>query len=430
VLWSDSGSGGEDEIVHRPRPRPAHFDRLPDDVRCKRIVAKLKEIAYDPNRRPAEGAKESKTIYPLDPIAFSRKQRVEKAKLEAAKLEAAKHEAAKWNVAKVEPVEVEAPKLEAPKLDAATLKAASLGTASAAPAFPLSSATSHVSVESNSTIANANLSASPPKTELKPKPVAARPGPPLPSKMVAFKKDLLDQFYFDQESIMAENLGAPLRGNDGIYVFVDLSNILHGLEKHIEDRPYLMGAAKPTTTNNRSTPRPMLDFDALSLLMERGRPATRRFMLGTWPPFRSEPFHKMVEKSRKRGYETVIWKKVPQDPVPTKGPVSWKEQGVDEGIQLQIVDAILMMPPGTMVVATGDGARSTLGDGFCSYIEKALALGWKVELMAWGSSTSKKYLDVNWQYQWKAQFHFVDLGDFAAHLFELPVLTQRSPAKK
>jgi len=403
-----------------------HFDCRPDDVRRERMVAKLKEIAYDPNRRPAEGAKESKTIYPLDPIAFFRKQRAEKAKLEAAKLEAAQQDAAKWNVAKREPVE-----LEAPKLDAASLKAASLGTASAAaPALPLSSTASHVSVESNSTIANANLLASPPKTELKPKPVAARPGPPLPPKIVAFKKVLPDRFYLDRESIMAENLGTPLKGNDGIYVFVDLSNILHGLEKHLEDRPYIMEAAMPTTTKNRPIPKPMLDFGALSLLLERGRPAARRFMLGTWPVFRYEPFHRMVEKSRKRGYETAIWKKVPQDPAPTKGPVSWKEQGVDEAIQLQIVDAILMKPPGTMVVATGDGARSTLGDGFCSYIEKALALGWKVELMAWGSSTSKKYLDVNWQYQWKAQFHFVDLGDFAAHLFELPVSTQRSPAKK
>jgi hypothetical protein len=191
-----------------------------------------------------------------------------------------------------------------------------------------------------------------------------------------------------------------------------------------------MEAAMPTATKNRPIPKPMLDFGALSLLLERGRPAARRFMLGTWPVFRYEPFHRMVEKSRKRGYETAIWKKVPQDPAPTKGPVSWKEQGVDEAIQLQIVDAILMKPPGTMVVATGDGARSTLGDGFCSYIEKALALGWKVELMAWGMSTSKKYLDVNWQYQWKDQLRYVDLGDFAAHLFELPVSTQRSPAKK
>jgi hypothetical protein len=389
VLGSEAGSDGEEEILVRPRARLSAFDSQSEDVSQEQVLAKFQEVAFVHNHGPAEGAKHSKAIGPPDPLADFKKQKAENAKPDAAKVEAV------------------------------TLNAAS------APAIvlPISSGVSHVSLESNPTAANANQPASPPKKpELKPKPIAARPGPPLPAKIIDFKTFLPAKFPFDKESIMAENLGTPLTGKDGIHVFVDLSNILHGLQKYLEHRTYITEAALAASPNKRRVPHLSLDFDALSLLMERGRPAARRFILGSWPVHTSVTFNRMVEKCKRRGYQTVIYQKVPVDPNHSKSPAHWKEQGVDEGLQAKMAESLFFgtYAPGTMIVATGDGARSTLGDGFSAYIDQALKNGWKVEIMAWGSSTSKRYLDVNWQYQWREQVRFVNLEDFSAHLFEHP----------
>jgi NYN domain len=256
---------------------------------------------------------------------------------------------------------------------------------------------------------------------------------PLSTKIAVFKKFLGDKFYFDEATITAENMGTPLTAPAGVHVFVDLSNILIGLEKYVDEHPYVAVRGALTSTKSGLTQRPGLDFEAFSLLMERGRPAAKRFVLGSWPVYRSNAFSKMLDKARKRGYETIIWQKVQrrlegpqlvkspdQQRTPTKTGAGWMEQGVDEGIQLKIADSLLFETAQTMVIATGDGAKSTLGPGFAKYVEKALELGWKVELLAWSKSASLKYRDVNWQFQWEGQFRFVDLEDFAEHLFAQP----------
>jgi hypothetical protein len=292
----------------------------------------------------------------------------------------------------------------------------------------------------NSTGGRISLSLSPPKPEVK-KP-ASRPGT-LVANVEAFKKLLTVKFHDDEATIIAENMGTPLTAPTGLHIFVDLSNILIGLKKFIDEHPHLAMRGAPTPTKSTPARTPGLDFDTFSLLMERGRPAAKRFVLGSWPIHRSDMFNRTLGKARKRGYETTIWQKVqrlpegpqlmkpsgPQRTLPKAG-AGWMEQGVDEGIQLKMADSLLFEEPQVMVIATGDGAKSTLGPGFAKYVEKALELGWHVELLAWSKSASLKYRDVNWQFQWQGRFRFVDLGDFAQHLLVQPSAVQKNAGKQ
>jgi hypothetical protein len=77
------------------------------------------------------------------------------------------------------------------------------------------------------------------------------------------------------------------------------------------------------------------------------------------------------------------------------GRVRYREQGVDELLQLKLHQALVSPeadppPPGaTIVLATGDGASGQFNeDGFVGVVRTALNKGWTVELYAWGGGIS------------------------------------------
>ena len=75
---------------------------------------------------------------------------------------------------------------------------------------------------------------------------------------------------------------------------------------------------------------------------------------------------------------------------PPKTKQRWREQGVDECLQLKMFQSVVREgPPGTIVLATGDAAPSEFNAaGFPGNVEYALNRGWHVELYAWESCLS------------------------------------------
>lgn len=80
--------------------------------------------------------------------------------------------------------------------------------------------------------------------------------------------------------------------------------------------------------------------------------------------------------------------------------VKYREQGVDELLQLKLHQAIASadelphpLPPGsTIVLATGDGNVGQFNeDGFLGSVRTALRRGWEVELYAWEVGLSKRW---------------------------------------
>jgi hypothetical protein len=86
-------------------------------------------------------------------------------------------------------------------------------------------------------------------------------------------------------------------------------------------------------------------------------------------------------------------------PVGTPAKVRYREQGVDELLQLKLHQALAdvdSVPKGsTIVLATGDGNVGQFNeDGFLGPVRLALRKGWKVELYAWEDGLSESCANI------------------------------------
>jgi hypothetical protein len=236
----------------------------------------------------------------------------------------------------------------------------------------------------------------------------------------------------------------------GIHVFIDASNIQIGfndtLNLHKSDRRL-----------NGWQARWGMSFSSLALLLERRRPVARRILSGsTRETQRSSSNEKFHEIAGRIGYERHIYEQVWKskeltarqklyrdadrlgwtqanlihnsnnaastgNPTPTKPattPPKWVEQGVDEALHLKICQSVLDCPPSTMVVATGDGAEAEFSDGFPANIERALKMGWKVELASWRQSLNSVYRRV--RNRWPETFQIIELDEFLPYMVDYP----------
>lgn len=189
---------------------------------------------------------------------------------------------------------------------------------------------------------------------------------------------------------------------------------------------------------------------ALALILERGRPVTRRVLVT------SSPLYQPVDSAEQLGYEAHVLRRVPdmgdgpdrQHPSSSSGDqgrnqpssthtpshgytrstshrrpythahkssvasvtsesepssganggrIRYREQGVDELLQLKlhqaIADADQVPQNATIILATGDGNVGQFNeDGFIGCVRTALKKGWKVELYAWEGSLSKAWM--------------------------------------
>jgi hypothetical protein len=282
---------------------------------------------------------------------------------------------------------------------------------------------------------------------------------------IEFRKFLIQKFPEQRETLA--QLVPFMDQNElpeTLHVFIDFSNIWIGFMEHMKQLMNIPSSSRiPEEYKN-------LSFDSLVFLLERGRPVTRRVLVGSAPRIPA------FEMAQRIGYEVNILDKVlkvrdlstwqkrelyhayrqgtpkatstasapiqiakgssstggPGIMVPSSvtatgssallstSPEKWVEQGVDEILQMKMMESVLdSLTPGTIVLATGDGAKAEYSGGFLKAVERALRNGWNVELVSWSQGTSSLYKKASWLAQWEPeQFRFVELDVFARYLQE------------
>jgi hypothetical protein len=189
----------------------------------------------------------------------------------------------------------------------------------------------------------------------------------------------------------------------------------------------------PITTRVRRIP---MCFHNFSLVLERGRPAAKRVLVG------SDKFP-VIQQAKTIGYETNILKRVhkAKDMTPRQKkhlgsggnsgissgsetnliPVSekWVEQAVDEILHLKILESLVDADrPSTIVLATGDAAEAEYSGGFMRMVERALAKGWMVELVSFKLNTSSAYKRKEFRAKWGQMFRWIQLDAYVEHLVD------------
>jgi hypothetical protein len=76
--------------------------------------------------------------------------------------------------------------------------------------------------------------------------------------------------------------------------------------------------------------------------------------------------------------------------------------------------------PGTLVMATGDAKPAKYSDGFFTYADRALKMGWHVEVVSWRSSLSNSWRNPEWTAQWGDKFRVIELDDYIDDLLSVP----------
>ena len=71
---------------------------------------------------------------------------------------------------------------------------------------------------------------------------------------------------------------------------------------------------------------------------------------------------------------------------------------------------------GTLVLATGDAQPAKYSDGFFAYAERALKMGWHVEVASWKNSLSSHWRDSEWTAKWADRFSIIELDSFMDEL--------------
>jgi hypothetical protein len=217
----------------------------------------------------------------------------------------------------------------------------------------------------------------------------------------------------------------------GIHVFVDYSNISIGFDNCLK-----MARGLHPDTRLQRVP---FNFHNLSLILERGRPAAKRVLVG------SDRFT-AITQAKSLGYETNILERVhkAKELTPRQrkyagrsggetsgsetntgngpavyGPEKWVEQAVDEILHLKILESLVdATKPSTIVLATGDAAEAEYSDGFLRMVERALEKGWCVELISFRLNTSSLYKKREFRAKWRDMFKLIELDNFVEYMID------------
>ncbi|KAH9965278.1 hypothetical protein BC827DRAFT_1183580 [Russula dissimulans] len=105
------------------------------------------------------------------------------------------------------------------------------------------------------------------------------------------------------------------------------------------------------------------------------------------------------------------------------GRVRLREQGVDELLQLKLLQAVSdvdVPPPGsTLVLATGDGNVGQFNEeGFRGCVRTALKKGWRVELYAWEGGLSRTWVREFAEGSWASRFGIIPIDGFGGDLLD------------
>ncbi|KAK6345724.1 hypothetical protein TWF718_007632 [Orbilia javanica] len=219
------------------------------------------------------------------------------------------------------------------------------------------------------------------------------------------------------QSLKELDKGLKLPPNPAIHVFVDYSNISIGFYDSVKK---LLLDSKKSARPSHHTQIQHISFKALSLILERGRPATKKVLVG------STRNNDLKSEAQDLNYEVSILQRVPKEKEKqdsaksSRGyasePESRKrtgEQAVDEVLIMKILESLVDCHPATIVLATGDGNITQFSDGFFKAVERALEKGWNVELVAF-----KRTLSKSWKKLICPQFRIILLDGFLPDLLQ------------
>ena len=189
----------------------------------------------------------------------------------------------------------------------------------------------------------------------------------------------------------------------------------------------------PASTRIR---RVSMSFHSFSLILERGRPAAKRVLVG------SDKFP-TIQQAKRIGYETNILERVHKVKELTprqkkfgngpgvsgassgsetntpRRPEKWVEQAVDEILHLKILESLIdTEDQSTIILATGDAAEAEYSGGFMRMVERALVKGWTVELVSFKLNTSGAYQDKTFRARWGSMFKWLPLDEFVEDLVD------------
>ena len=224
-----------------------------------------------------------------------------------------------------------------------------------------------------------------------------------------------------------------------IHIFIDLSNIIIGF--------YDCMKMKRGIPAQRKVKAPAFSFGNFHQLLTRGREVGKKVIAGSLSSNPGARIPEYMPKAESLGYEMNILQRVTKT-VPlragnhrhsfgpftgdssTSGPESsgddsrpylskQGEQGVDEVLHLKILQSVVdCKQPGTVVLATGDGARAEYSDGFKAHMERALVSGWHVELYSWSQNLSSEWKSSTFTKKWGDKFRVITLDSCAEELYD------------
>jgi hypothetical protein len=158
------------------------------------------------------------------------------------------------------------------------------------------------------------------------------------------------------------------------HMFIDNSNLIGG-------------ARRTAKVHEPAVPWPAvrIEYANFFALIESGFDVKTRVFAGSVPPGNGD----LWKHAKKARYETDLLRKVERD----DGML--EEQGVDELLHLKIANVLLdNQAPQTLVIVTGDGARSDFGTSFTEYVRRASRLGWDTVVWSWSRNLSPRYKEM------------------------------------
>ncbi|KAG9246188.1 hypothetical protein BJ878DRAFT_498187 [Calycina marina] len=223
-----------------------------------------------------------------------------------------------------------------------------------------------------------------------------------------------------------------------IHIFVDLSNIVIGffnaikIARGLNEKAYIK--------------QPPFAWDALSLILERGRHVARRIVVGSSFMSGAATLPSYISRAEELGYDVSILERVVKRKGFVRGTAKKRngsgngyattsghsssdrghittqvcEQGVDEILQMKLLESLVdTQLPTTIILASGDSAEAEYSGGFFKNVERALLRGWNVELFSWAAALGREYRSKEFLERWRDHFHVVELDQFTEELLAL-----------
>ncbi|KAF4453729.1 cell wall glucanase [Fusarium austroafricanum] len=204
---------------------------------------------------------------------------------------------------------------------------------------------------------------------------------------------------------------------NGIHVFVDMSNIIIGFQNALRTK---FGMPE----SSRFVPLPQMNLSFFHELLTRNRYAEWLNVGCSVHPNRSEP--PFIQELKGLGYRVDLRNRRPEHSGPDDhsstyeaGGFRYVEDMVDETLQIRIGESVMQYfeIPGTLVIATGDARPAKYSDGFLAYAQRALKMGWSVEVVSWKASLSSAWNALLRDQSIGSRFRIIELDQFLDELW-------------